>query len=172
MKVCAFGLTSIPHGKSNIKDPRLDEAHKLVEAKKKTYAQVDVAGDDELADSDCVVTNEDGVLELIFRDLEFIETRLGRDPSAEEKAALLKLKARLEDDHTVYTAGLDPEDREALAIHSFSTDKPVTVATEEELAEPDALMVRVFKESGWICFLTVKMNSISQSISIFPKSRK
>jgi hypothetical protein len=155
VKVCAFGLSAIPQGKHNIKDPRLDETHKLVEAKKKVCAQVDVVGDEELVDADCVVTNEDGILELIFRDLDFINVRLGRDPTAEESAALLKLKGRLEDDHTVYTAGLDPEDMESLAIHSFSTNKPVVVATEEELAETDALMVRAFKQSGWICFLTV-----------------
>jgi hypothetical protein len=155
VKVCAFGLPAIPPGKYNIKDPRLDETHKLVEAKKKICAQVDVVGNDELADADCVVTDEDGVLELIFMDLDFIETRLGRDPSEEERAALLKLKTQLEDDHTVSDAGLDPADMEALAIHSFSTNKPITVATQEELADPDPLMVRVFKASGWICFLTV-----------------
>ncbi len=155
MKVCAFGLSSLPCGIHNIKDPRLDETHKLVEAKKKAYAQVDVVGNDDLVDADCVVTNEDGILELIFQDLEFIETRLGRDPSEEEKAGLLKLKARLEDDQTVFTAGLDLADMEALAIHGFSTNKPVVVATEEELADPDALLVNVFKQSGWISFLTV-----------------
>jgi len=155
VKVCAFGLSAIPVGKHNIKDPRLDETHKLVEAKKKAYAQVDVVGDAELVDADCVVTDEDGFLELVFRDVDFIENRLERDPSEEEKAALLKLKIQLEDDHTVHDAGLGSEDREALAIHSFTTDKPVIVASAEELAQPDSLMVRVFRESGWICFLTV-----------------
>jgi len=155
VKVCSFGLDAIPPGKHNIKDPRLDETHKLVEAKKKVCAQVDVVGGDELADADCVVTDEDGLLELIFRDLDFIETRLGRDPSEEERTALLKLKAQLEEDHTVRDAALDPADMDALAIHSFSTNKPIVVATQEELADPDTLMVRVFKASGWICFLTV-----------------
>jgi len=133
----------------------MDETHKLVEAKKKVYAQVDVVGDDGLVDADCVVTDEDGVLDLIFRDLDLIETRLGRDPSAGEKEALLKLKARLEDDFTVFDAGLEAADMEELAIHSFISDKPVVVATGEELAEPGALLLRAFKESGWISFLTV-----------------
>ncbi len=133
----------------------MDETHKLVEAKKKIHAQVDVVDGKELADADCVVTDEDGFLELIFQDLDLIETRLGRDPSEAERAALLKLKPRLEEDHTVRDAGLEPAEMEALAIHSFATNKPVVVATQEELADPDTLMVRVFKESGWICFLTV-----------------
>ena len=155
MKVCVYGLSSIPLGKHNLKDPRLDETHKLVEAKKKAYAQVDVVGEDERVDADCVVTNEDGILELIFQDLEFIETRLGRDPSEEERASLLNLKEKLENDQTVFTAELTPGETEALAIHGFATNKPVVVATEEELAEPDLLVARAFRESGWICFLTV-----------------
>ena len=155
MKVCAFGLTEIPLGQHNIKDPRLDETHKLVEAKKKAYAQVEVVGDEGLVDSDCVVTTEDGFLELTFRDVDFIETRLGRDPSAEEREALLKLKGALESEKTVFEANLGEAEREALEIHGFSSNKPIVVATPGELGEPDALMVRVFRESGWICFLTV-----------------
>ena len=47
MKVSLFGLTGIPLGKHNVKDARLDQTHQLVEAKKKTYVQVDVAGEEE-----------------------------------------------------------------------------------------------------------------------------
>ena len=155
MKICAFGISEIPVGKHNVKDPRLDQTHKLVEAKKKVYAKVDVADEKELPTCDCIVTTEDGFLELIFRDVDLIETRLGRDPSPEERAALLKLKAKLEEDIPVCKAELDTAEIETLAIHSFSTGKPVVVATGEELADPDALLLRAFKESGWICFLTV-----------------
>src|SRR5207248_427029 len=71
MKICLFGISGIALGKHNIKDPRLDQADKLVEAQKKTYAQV------------------------------------------------------------------------------------VVVAEEAELSAPEPLMVRAFKESGYISFLTV-----------------
>ena len=155
MKICVFGIPAIPAGKHNLKDARLDEADRLVEAKKKTYAQVEVADESELVTSDAIVTNADGFLELIFKDHEFIETRLERDPGAAEKAALLKLKAQLEAERTVHTAELAPEDRQALTIHGFLTSKPVIVASPAEIADPDALMLRAFKESGWISFLTV-----------------
>ncbi len=155
MKICAFGLSAIPSGKHNIKDPRLDAADKLVEAKKKIYAQVDVVGDDELVDADSVLTNQDGFLELIFKDLDFIETRLGRNPTEDEQTALLKLKAQLEADQTVYAARLSPQEMEPLAIHSFSSNKPIVVATAEEVAAPETLLVRAFQESDHICFLTV-----------------
>jgi len=155
VKICVFGIPSLPRGKCNLRDPRLDQADKLVEAKKKTYAQVDVIGDEELVDADSVVTTQDGVLELIFQDLDFIETRLGRNPPEAERAILLKLKAQLEADKTVFTAGLSAEEQQALAIHTFTSNKPVCVATPEEIAQPDALMLRAFQESGCISFLTV-----------------
>lgn len=138
-----------------MKDPRLDAADKLVEAKKKTCAQVDVAGDEELADADSVITSPDGLLELIFADVDFIETRLGRDPSAEEREALLKLKVQLEADKTVFTSGLSPEEMAPLSIHRFVSNRPILVATPEDVAAPEALLLRAFAESGYISFLTV-----------------
>jgi ribosome-binding ATPase len=155
MKICVFGLPAIPRGNHNLKDPRLDEADRLVEAKKKTYAQVEVVDEADIAHADGIVTNHDGVLELIFKDHDFIETRLGRDPSEAERAALLKLKAQLEADKTVHAASLTPEERQALTIHGFATSRPVTVATADEIASPEALMLRAFQEAGYICFLTV-----------------
>jgi hypothetical protein len=155
VKICAFGLPALPRGKHNLKDPRLDAADKLVEAKKKTYAQVDVVAEDELVDADAVLTNADGLLELTFKDLDFIETRLGRGPAADEQAALLKLKAQLEADKTVLTAGLSAEELGPLAIHAFVSKRPIIVATPEEVAAPETLMVRAFQESGYISFLTV-----------------
>jgi ribosome-binding ATPase YchF (GTP1/OBG family) len=155
MKICVLGLPAIPRGTHNLKDPRLDEADRLVEAKKKAYAQVEVVEAEDLAHADAIVTDHDGFLELIFKDHEFIETRLTRDPSEAERAALLKLKAQLEADQTVHAARLTPEERQALTIHGFATSRPVTVATAEETAQPEGLMLRAFKEAGWICFLTV-----------------
>lgn len=155
MKICALGLSAVPLGKHNLRDPRLDAVDKLVEAKKKVQAQVEVVGEDGLVEADCVVTNQDGLLELIFRDVDFIELRLGRECAAEEKAALLKLKAQLEADKTVFTAGLSPEEMAPLAIHGFSSNKPIIVATPAELADKEALLLRAFREAGYICFLTV-----------------
>jgi hypothetical protein len=38
MKICLFGIRGIALGKHNLKDPRLDQADKLVEAQKRTRA--------------------------------------------------------------------------------------------------------------------------------------
>ena len=155
MKICVVGVPGIPEGKHNIKDPRMDRTHELVEAKKKVYAQVDVVGEDGAADCDAILVSSDRLLDLVLKDLEFIETRLSRDPSDEEKAVLLKLQTHLENEQTVFTAGLTDDDWQALTGHGFVTSNPVTVAEPDEFADPEALMVRAFQGSGYICFLTV-----------------
>src|SRR5262245_33305781 len=96
MRVCIYGPGNIPLGKHNVKDPRLDQADQLVEAKKKVYAQVDVVGPAEANTSDAIVTSADSQLELVLQDLEFVETRLAHAPAPDETAVLLKIKAGLE----------------------------------------------------------------------------
>lgn len=156
MKICLFGITGIPLGKHNVKDPRLDETDRLVEAKKKTYVQVDVADDKEIVTADVIAASPDSRPDLILQDLDFVETRLGRNPEALERAALVKLKEKLEQDVFVANAALSPEERQALAMHTcFLTSKPVVVATAEELAQPEKLILRAYAASGHISFLTV-----------------
>lgn len=155
MKISLFGIQGIVVGKHNVKDPRLDQTHKLVEADKKTYAQVDVVGEDGLVDADVVLATREAFPDLILKDLEFIETRLGRNPPDAEKAVLLKIQAQLEKEQPMRDAGLTAEDLAAVAAHGFYTNKPIVVAESEELKEPDALIVKAFNQSGYICFLTV-----------------
>lgn len=155
MKICAFGLPSVPLGKHNLKDPRLDRTHQLVEAKKKTYAQVDVVGEDDSLEADVILVHRDRFPDLILHDLEFVETRLGRNPPDAERAVLQKIKAELESERTLYNAKLTKEELQAVAAHGFHTHKPVIVADEPDLGQPDALMLRVFAEGGGISFLTV-----------------
>lgn len=155
MKIALFGFTDIKLGKHNLKDPRLDHADKLVEADKKTYAQVDVIGEDQLQDADAVLALEETKADLILKDLEFVETRLGRDPQPEERAALQKIQSLLESEKFLFNAGLTPVDFQAVAAHNFFTSKPIVVATRAQLDAPDDLLLRSFAEAGYISFLTV-----------------
>lgn len=155
MKIALFGISEIKLGKHNLKDPRLDQAHKLVEADKKTYAQADVLAEEQLLDADAILALTDNKADLILRDLEFVETRLGRDPQPAERAALEKIKGVLEREEFVGRAGLGAQDLEAVAAHHFVTGKPISVATPDELQDPDTLLLRAFRESGYISFLTV-----------------
>lgn len=155
MKLCLLGLPEIKPGKINIKDPRLDEADRLVEAKKKTYAQVDAVGEEDLATAEAVLTTVEGRADLILRDLELVETRLSRGPAEAEARVLEKLKGLLEAETLLSQAGLAPEEWQAVHAHQFLTAKPIIVAAEAERGEPDALIVRAVREGGYISFLTV-----------------
>jgi len=155
MKIALFGFTDIKLGKHNLKDPRLDQADKLAEADKKTHAQADVIGEADLLDADCILALEETKADLILKDLEFVETRLGRDPQPAERAALEKVKGLLESEKFLLSSGLSPEDLQAVAAHSFFTNKPITVATREELQNPEAVLLRAFADAGYISFLTV-----------------
>lgn len=155
MKIALFGITDIKLGKHNLKDPRLDQADKLVEADKKSHAQVDVLGEDQLLDADGIIALQDNKADLILKDLEFVETRLSRDPQAAERAALEKIKSLLESEKFLFNSGLSSAEIEAVAAHSFYTNKPITVASSEDLQNSDDLLLRAFAEAGYICFLTV-----------------
>ena len=155
MKIALFGISEIKIGKHNLKDRRLDQANDLVEADKKTYAQVDVVGEDQLLDADAILALADNKADLILKDLEFVETRLGRDPQPTERVALEKIKSLLEAEQFLFNSGLAPEDLQAVAAHSFFTSKPISVAAREELQDSDSLFPRAFREAGYISFLTV-----------------
>ena len=155
MKVALVGVAGVPLGKHKVKDPRMDQADKLVEADKKTYASVDVVGEEEVLTADAIVASPEGRFDLIVKDLEFIETRLARDPAAAEKAVLEKLKAGLESERTVAEAGLTPEEQLAVGAHAFVTAKPIVVAEAAEIEKFDDFLPRVVSAAGYISFLTV-----------------
>src|SRR5207302_593677 len=155
MKICLFGVSGIALGKHNVKDTRLDQADKLVEAQKKTYAQVEVVAEKEMLTCDAVLTSRTALSDLLMKDLEAVETRLGREAPENEKTVLRKLADTLMSEKPVSTAGLTEEDLKAISAHNFYSNRPVVVAEEAELAAPDALIVRAFRESGYISFLTV-----------------
>jgi Protein of unknown function (DUF933) len=155
MKISLAGIAGVSLGTHRIKDPRMDQADKLVEADKKVYAHVDVVGEGEALTSDAIVASPEGRLELIIRDLEFAETRLERNPPEAEKAVLLKIKACLEAEQVISKAGLTPEESLAVGAHAFFTTKPVVVADAPDVERFDDFLVRVVTEAGYISFLTV-----------------
>jgi hypothetical protein len=150
MKICLFNISGITPGKHNIKDPRLDQVHELVEADKKTYAQVDVAEEKEMVTADAILTTRAALSDLLMKDLEAVETRLGRDAGDAEKAVLQKLADVLMSEKPVSAAGLSADEFKAISAHNFLSNKPVVVAEDADLAAPEALMVRALKEGGYI----------------------
>ena len=155
MKICLFGISGIALGKHNVKDPRLDQAHQLVEAQKKTYAQVDLVEEKEMLTADAILTTRAALSDLLMKDLDAVETRLGRDAGPAEKAVLQKMADGLISEKPVAGIGLTADEFKAISAHNFYSNKPVVVAEDAELAVPDGLIVRAFNESGYISFLTV-----------------
>jgi len=68
---------------------------------------------------------------------------------------LEQILPRIESEEPVFRMGLSPEQRAAFDYHALRTASPLTVATADEVADPPALLLRAFRESGHIVFLTV-----------------
>lgn len=154
MKISVFSIPEIAPGKHNIKDSRLDEVDKITHSKKKTYIQVELAGEDAVGLADAILVLKDASADLILRDLEFVETRLERVSEEAEKTLLTKLKGILEKESFIFNAGLSPQEQQQISVYGLLTNKPVVAAAKEELSDLDALLARCIRQSGFISFFT------------------
>ncbi len=155
MKISAFSISEIVLGRHNLKDARLDQADKLVQAKKKTYPQVELVGSDEAQEADAIIAYADAKADLILNDLDFVETRLSKNPAENEKAVLNKMKMALEKEEFISTLGLAGPELELLSGYGLLTIKPVVLVSKEEVQDMVSLLPKVIAQSGFICFLTV-----------------
>ncbi len=155
MKIALFGINGISFGKHNVKDPRLDQVDKLVEASKKIYAQVEVIEEKNAIDADAIIAHSDSRSEPILKDWEFVETRLSRDPEEAERNLLNKIKDCLEKEEFVFNAGLNEEETTNAAVYNLLSSRPVIIAEPADLADFNNLLIRTLAESGFISFLTV-----------------
>ncbi len=154
MKISIFSIPEINPGKYNIKDSRLDQVDSITKAKKKTYIQLEVVGDDAALDADAILVSKDSRTDLILKDLEFIETRLSRSEQEGEKAVLNKFKSALEKEEFISAVPLNEEEKKSIAAYGLYTNKPVVSAEKQELEEINALLARCMLEAGYISFFT------------------
>jgi hypothetical protein len=155
MKISAFAIPEITLGKHNVKDSRLDQADKLVKAKKKTYAQVELVAEDAALEADIIIIPQDAKTDLIIKDLDFVETRLSKVPEEKEKIILNKMKAALEKEDFISSIGLSNAEQELISGYGLFTLKPVAVINKEELEDLSVLLAKILAQSGFICFFTV-----------------
>lgn len=155
MKISAFAIDQIALGKQNIKETRLDQADKLVKAKKKTYPQVDLVGQEGAFEADVIIIPAEAKMDLILQDLDFVETRLTKAPPDNEKTILNKMKVALEKEEFISSVGLSAVEKEVISGYGLLTIKPVVVINKEELEDLGSLLAKVVAQSGYICFLTV-----------------
>lgn len=154
MKIGIFSVGEINFGKHNVKDARLDEVDKISKAKKKTYVQVELAREDVLLDCDVILAPKDSAADLVLKDLEFIETRLGRCEREEEKALLNKLRNILEKEEFIFTEVLPEEERKLISMYGLLTNRPIILAEKNELENLNHLLSRCLKDGGFISFFT------------------
>jgi ribosome-binding ATPase YchF (GTP1/OBG family) len=154
MKIGVFSIPELKPGKYNIKDGRLDQVDKITKSKKKTYIQVELAGDDAIQDADAILVLRDFCSDLILKDLEFTETRLSRAEQEEEKTFLNKMKNALEKEQFVFTIELNENERKLISSYSLLTKRPVIAIEKQEIENLDNLLLRVLQESGFLSFFT------------------
>ncbi len=154
MKISVIAIPELTPGKCSIKDPRLDQVDSITKAKKKTYVQVELVGEDASIDADAILVLKDSAADLILKDMEFVETRLSRASEEAEKTLMGKLKDILEKEEFIAKAVLTPEEKQALVKYGLLTSKPVVVASAAELEDKNALLARALAEAGYISFFT------------------
>jgi ribosome-binding ATPase YchF (GTP1/OBG family) len=154
MKISLFSIPQIPPGKHNVKDSRLDQVDNIVKAKKKTYVQVELVGDDAILDADVILALKDARTDLVLKDLEFVETRLGNATQESEKSLLNKLKTLLEKEEFIFNTTLSEEEKQGISSYGLITAKPIVAVEEKDLADLDSLLVRCLGEFGFISFFT------------------
>jgi ribosome-binding ATPase YchF (GTP1/OBG family) len=155
MKISAFAISGITLGKQNVKDTRLDQADQLVKAKKKTYPQIDLVGQEGAMEADVIIIPAEAKMDLILTDLDFVETRLSKTPSENEKIILSKMKTALEKEEFISSLGLTDAEKEVISGYGLLTLKPVAVVSKEELDDLSSIWAKVLTQSGYLCFLTV-----------------
>lgn len=155
MKIGIYAITELTPGKHNVKDARLDKVDSITKSKKKTYVQVElISGQDLLLNADAILTYADTRLDLILKDLEFIETRLGRVENEAEKILLNRLKELLEKENFIFNAAFNDEEKRLISGYGLLTNKPVIAVEKNELSDQSAVLARALKESGFISFFT------------------
>ncbi len=154
MKIGVFSVPEVALGKRNVKDRRLDEVDKITKAKKKTYIQIELTGEDSLLDTDAIIAKKDNVVDLVLKDMEFVETRLSRCTEEKEKNVLVKIRVALEKEEFVFKLPLTPEEKELITNYGLFTARPVIIASEQDLENQDDLLSRAVKEAGYISFFT------------------
>ena len=153
MKLAIYQVPGVSLGKHNVKDPRLDAADKLVEAKKKIYVQADIVGEEELKEAEAILVPESLREDLSLMDMEFLELRLGREQSPEEKALFEKIYAALEGGTMICDMGLTEAEQTLLASYQFVTNRAVVPVAEGE--DIEQAIVRAYDKAGYISFLTL-----------------
>jgi len=144
-------------GKEDIVDQRVDALQQMFASPKKVYIQAEIVADSDLSklvEADVIVCPAAGKLDLIVNDMEFVEIRLERSQSAEEKALLTRFKEQLDKEGFLSELTLSPEEKKLIEGASLMTMKPVLLASPEEVDNKKKLLFDAYYRAGYISFFT------------------
>lgn len=154
MKIAVYSIPEINLGKYNVKDPRLDQVHKITGSKKKTYVQVELTGEDSALEADLILVTRDSSSDVILRDLEFVETRLSRAEDDQEKVLLGKLKSILEKEQFICSVEFSGSQKDLIVNYGLLSSRPVKVIDKTASEDIDAVLLESLREGGYISFFT------------------
>jgi hypothetical protein len=102
MKVAVFGLEGFPLGKKSFADEKLDSLVEIFKSKKATPLQIEFVPIEEVKDAEVVLSREDKKTDLVLTDLEYVQDRLAKEISPEEKSLFTKADSILEKEDFLY----------------------------------------------------------------------
>jgi ribosome-binding ATPase YchF (GTP1/OBG family) len=155
VKIGIFGIEGFTAGKEDIVDKRVDALKLMFNSAKKVFIQAEIlVSEERLVEADVIACPEAGKLDLILKDMEFVETRLERSQNNEEKVMLGRFKEQLEKEKFLSELTLTPEERKLIEGATLLTMKPVLPATAEQIGDKKTLLFDAYYRSGYISFFT------------------
>ena len=153
MKTTIFGLENIPLGKKNILDERLKKLEEMFTSKKVTFLQIEFILIENIKDAEVVISGKEKKSDLILSDLEYVEDRLTKEISPQEKELFSKAKEILEKEEFL-SKQLNPEELKILKGFPLITVLPVYLIREEADLNKAEVLQEIYYLSGRICFFT------------------
>ncbi|HOU35683.1 MAG TPA: DUF933 domain-containing protein [Candidatus Omnitrophota bacterium] len=155
MKIGIVGINALTQGKANLPDPRIRQLKAMFNSAKEVYIQIDIVSDEgKLFECDGIICPADRKLDLVVADMEFVETRLSRNPLDAERAVLLRFKDQLDREELVCDVALTAEERELVSGYSLLSMRPVYLAQAADLENKDKLLSEAYAHFGYISFFT------------------
>lgn len=155
MKIGLLGIDLFTQGKANLVDQRVKTLKQMFNSAKEVFIQIDVYTDQaKFVEMDGIICPESNKLDLIVNDIEFVETRLSRNPEEVEKKLLTRFKEQLDKEGLLSEVVLTEEEKSLISGYSLWSIKPVYLAKPGDLENKDTLLANAYAHFGYISFFT------------------
>ncbi|MFA6384648.1 MAG: DUF933 domain-containing protein [Candidatus Omnitrophota bacterium] len=155
MKIGIVGTGVFTQGKANLVDARIKQLRIMFNSAKEVFIQVEIVIDEgKIFECDGIICPADKKLDLVVADIEFVETRLSRNPPDAEKNLLTRFKEQLDKEGLVCDVALTAAERELISGYSMLSMRPVYLAQPAELENKEKLLCDAYAHFGYISFFT------------------